>query len=121
MTGMWKAALLLPFILNPEQASLCNDAIEIHHGTVILWQASPDQVIIVADSRGYAASNGVKRQICKIIQLSGDTIFFYTGNLAEAIGTRTGKVYFSQSDVAQNAYDAVGKQPLSLQRLKDVA
>lgn len=35
--------------------------------------------------------------------------------------TRTGKVIFFQFEVAQNAYDAVGKQPLSLQRLKDVA
>ena len=54
----------------------------------------------------------------RIIQLSGDTAFFCTGNLAGVTDTRTDKVQYA---LARKAYDAVGTQPVTLPGLKDVA
>jgi hypothetical protein len=91
------------------------------HGTILVYEETTTQVIIVADSKIYDDKTKWGGYACKIVNLSDDTIFFYTGNLFESFNQRTGKVFFSQQSVARTAYGYFQKQSRSENRLMAVA
>lgn len=96
--------------------------VEVRHGTIIVWEVSAERIIIAADSRVFSEKSGkLKDEACKIISLAHDTLFFYTGNLAQAVDTRTGKEIFSQEKSAQEAYLFIKAQPRSYERLAGLA
>jgi hypothetical protein len=94
-----------------------NNPAELRHGTIILYEKSLDQVIVVADSKYHP----LDKTACKIDQLSADTIFFYTGNLAETINAKTNKIIWSQHMFAAEAYKQFKDKPLSDERLMAMA
>jgi hypothetical protein len=95
-----------------------NNPTELRHGTIILFEESLiGQVIVVADSKYHP----LDRTACKIEQLSADTIFFYTGNLAETVDARTYKIIWSQKMFAAEAYKQFKDNPLSDERLMAMA
>ena len=89
----------------------------LRHGTILLYEETPKQVMIVADSKVHGAGrDGIT---CKIINLSDDTLFFYTGQLFEVFDK--GKKVLSQQTIAQGAYNDFKYEARSYQRLIDVA
>jgi len=109
--------VLLAFNRTPGQ----DGPVEVRHGTILLYEESSTQVIVVADSKIHADKSGKDENGCKIVNLSDDTLFFYTGNLFQAVNTRTGSEILSQQKVAHEAYSEVKTEPRSEQRLIDVA
>lgn len=89
----------------------------LRHGTIIVYEESLDQVIVVADSKYHP----LDKTACKIEQLSANTIFFYTGNLAENIDAKTYKTIWSQKMFAAEAYKQFKDEPLSDERLMAMA
>jgi hypothetical protein len=95
-----------------------NEKTELRHGTIILYEDNLDQVVVVADSKWSGATS---KTACKIDQLSADTIFFYTGNLAEDVTLRTKKIVWSQKIFAAEAYRQYKDEPRSDERLIAIA
>jgi hypothetical protein len=110
------AALCL-FLAPLKSAEYQDELIAVRHGTILLYEQTTTQVIIVADSK--AIGGGRDGLCCKIINLSDDTLFFYTGNLFE--GIEKGKVVFSQQVFARQAFSSFEKEPRTIQRLYQVA
>jgi hypothetical protein len=101
-----------------------NDKTELRHGTIILYEDNLDQVVVVADSKYLPANNKsglTSKTACKIEQLSADTIFFYTGNLAETVSLQTKKIVWSQKMFAAEAYKQYKDEPRSDERLIAIA
>jgi hypothetical protein len=95
--------------------------LEFRHGTIIAWLTAPSRVIIVADSGVKSEVYGkLSEKACKIVALSPDTIYFYTGNLAQVLDTRTNTEIFSQEHFAREAYQNLAGKPRSYQKLVDL-
>ena len=92
----------------------------ISGGTVLLFVAEPRRVVIVADSRLAEGSKPISDLGCKIISLSDDTAFFYSGGIAQIRFDHMRKLMIA-NEVARNAFGKVGMQPNSLKRLVDLA
>jgi hypothetical protein len=105
------------------QAFCSETPIEVRHGTIIAWEwdGTPTRIIIVADSKLFPSATGKTENACKIVNLSNDIIFFYTGNLFDILSARTGKPIFSQQDLARQAADPLTAQPRSYAQLRNVA
>ncbi|MGH9713563.1 MAG: hypothetical protein ACRD5M_09725 [Candidatus Acidiferrales bacterium] len=117
------SAILIAFLLLTQTQSVSQEVPpEWRHGTIIVWDVSPTKIIIVADSGVMSEVSGkLNEKVCKIASLSYNTLFFYTGNLAQAVDRRTGKEIFSQEVLAEEAYHDVKTQPRSYQRLVNIA
>ena len=101
-------------------AALCQqNSVGIRHGTIVVYEATPTQAIIVADSKLYDPQTKWSGSACKIINLSDDTLFFFTGNLFEV--NKTGKTIFSQQTVARVAYAFFKDAPRTQNRLMEIA
>lgn len=93
----------------------------VGHGTIIIYVQTVGQTVIVADSKFHSPDDSTFDYIaCKIVQLSRDTLFFYTGNLAEHLD-QNHKLIWSQAQFAKDAYKSFEKTPTSDQRLMDMA
>ena len=115
-------SLVIIFSLTVSGAALGQETtVGFRHGTILVFEQTSTQVIVVVDSRIHDESSKWDGYACKVVNLSDDTLFFYTGNLFEAINQRTGKVFFSQQSVARAAYDYFQKEFRSENRLMDVA
>jgi hypothetical protein len=96
-------------------------SIEPRHGTILLFEKTTAKIMIVSESRTYDATTEAKGKACKIIELSEDTLFFYTGNLLEAYNRRTGKIIFSQQNLARQAFGGLKMRPRTYNRLSRIA
>jgi hypothetical protein len=99
-------------------------SVGLRHGTVLLYEITANQFVVVADSKLYAEGQSQRAHnnlCCKIVNLSDDTLFFYTGDIFEAVETKTGKRIFSQQEIAKQAFQHFKKAVRSEQRLIDVA
>ena len=122
MTKLWTAVVAV--LMTGCCALAQNEKTELRHGTIILFEEALDQVIVVADSKYLPATNksGITgKTACKIEQLSADTIFFYTGNLAEGVSLQTKKIVWSQKAFAAKAYKQYKDEPRSDERLIAIA
>jgi hypothetical protein len=90
---------------------------QVRHGTIILFEDSFGQIIIAADSKYHP----IDKTACKIEQLSTNTVFFYTGNVAESISSKTYKTLWSQNIFAAQAYGQFKDEPPSDDRLMEMA
>lgn len=109
------AVLLVPRALGQEKT------IKIAHGTVLAYEQTASQAIVVVDSRVITRLKGKSQEACKIVDLSLDTVFFYSGNLFQGLDTRSGKEVFSQQKIAAEAYAHYITNPRSVQRLIEIA
>lgn len=109
-------ALLLPLpTLNQEHTIL------VAHGTVLVYEQTASQAIIAVDSRVTTQQKAKPKQACKIVNLSTDTVFFYSGNLFQGFKSRSGNEVFSQQKIASEAYAYYINSPRSKQRLVEAA
>jgi hypothetical protein len=96
--------------------------VEVRHGTIMVWEETPNRIIVVADSAmATEGSSGPPQTTCKIVTLSKDTIFFYTGNLFDVTDRVTGSELFSQRASAIKAFDTFKADRRTFQRLMNVA
>jgi hypothetical protein len=108
------ACCLLPF-------PVCRgDESKIAGGTILLFEADPGSVIVAADSRLTQGSKPVSDLACKIISLSDDTLFFYSGGMAQVDFPST-QNRITANEIGRNTFRKVGMQRNSLQRLFDLA
>jgi hypothetical protein len=117
------AVLLIAALFN--RTSGQENALELRHGTILLYVLNPTQFVVVADSKLHVVSdskvNGLGDGLCcKIVNLSHNTLFFYTGNLFEVFDN-TGKTILSQQKAATQAFENFKTEARSKQRLVDVA
>lgn len=109
------------FLLTPGKSVTEEPQSELRHGTIIVWEITTERIIIVSDSGLSHLSAGTVERVgttaCKISNLAGETVFFYTGNLADAINKRTGAEIFSQHAIAREAYRRIYKELRSYRRL----
>jgi hypothetical protein len=110
--------IILSILSLPATTQAQAPPIEIHHGTVLLYEETPTQIIVVADSR--LSASGIGENTCKIIGLSQDTLFFYTGQLYRAVDS-SGRELLSQQGIARQTYSATKDEGKSTQRLNDLA
>ena len=92
--------------------------IQVHHGTVILYEETPTQIILAAHSKLFSGT-GRGERACKIVGLSQDVLFFYTGQLYKAEDSQ-GRELLSQQKVARQAYRATKDVVQSYQRLRNL-
>jgi hypothetical protein len=118
---MWRSLAVIFSLLVSGVALGQETTVGFPHGTILVFEETTTRVVIVADSKLYDQQTKKGGYACKIINLSDDTLFFYTGNLFEAINNRTGKVFFSQQAIARTAYDFFKEAPRTEKRLMDVA
>ena len=97
-----------------------DNAFDTRHGTILSWEVLPDKVIVVADSAVLSEHLGKLPGDCKIHALSHDTLFFYVGNLAQAIDLRTNMEFLSQERFAREAYSKSKAKSPSFSRLRDI-
>lgn len=93
---------------------------EAFGGTILLFYADKTQVFVAADSRLF--SNGAAPPTndgCKIISLSDDTIFFYSGGISQV--RRYGQLIFSANDTARAAFKQTVQKSNSVARLTKMA
>jgi hypothetical protein len=100
---------------------------ETFSGTILAWEATNERVIAMADSRLMKEVNGLAVPAgdngCKIIGLSKDSFFFYSG-LAEFGRSGSGKpnqVIFSAHQIAKQVYRKIAEEPNSTDKLKKLA
>ncbi|HEY4739364.1 MAG TPA: hypothetical protein VIH76_02080 [Candidatus Acidoferrales bacterium] len=108
------ACYLLPFSV------FRGDESKMAGGSILLFEADPGSVIVVADSRLTQGSKPVSDLECKIISLSDDTLFFYSGAMAQVDFSRTQK-RVTANEIGRNAFRKAGAQRNSLRRLFDLA
>jgi hypothetical protein len=72
-------------------------SVELRHGTILLYELTAKQFIVVADSKLHADGKNQSSHdqlCCKIVNLADDTLFFYTGNIFEVLKRRLVRSYF---------------------------
>ncbi len=117
---IWR--LLLSVVLLPLVPTRRVEAqVVVDSGTILLYEETNTQIIVVADSRKLVRVNGKSALACKIQNLSDDMLFFYSGNLFEGVDIKTSKVLFSQYETAREAFNSVKNEPRTERRLWDTA
>jgi hypothetical protein len=113
-----RLAILL-IVITISRTSGQENMVGLRHGTILLYElnSTRTQLIVVADSKLHGWRDGL---CCKIVNLSDDTLFFYTGNIFE-LYDKAGKRVFSQQTAASRAFEKVKTEARSEQRLLDTA
>src|SRR5712692_9885008 len=103
------AIYMLPFIWLccwPLQTVDHDGGVEILSGTILVFSVDPNKLIVAADSRiaSYSPRAAPNDRYCKIIALSKDTVFFYSGGLAEARQIGSNALLLSANKLARTAF-----------------
>ena len=107
-------------MLPPRSKTTLNDGIQIFGGTIVLFFVVDDKVFVAADSRVHTAADApLRNDGCKIISLSNDTIFFYTGGIARV--EKHGETLYSANQAAKDAHNKLAHTPKSRARLVELA
>jgi hypothetical protein len=116
---------ILFIVITISRTSGQENTVGLRHGTIIVYELNTTQLVIVADSKVHVVGDSEVKGLedglgCKIVNLSNNTLFFYTGNFTEAYD-KTGKTTFSQQNAATEAFEKFKTEGRSKKRLMDVA